>query len=345
MSVSYVNFGEESLLFVDAQRHTDKTQQLLDMSVSRLIALSRRYVYFHIAMFVLLFCECAFLVSSFFWLAETALLSLSFAGLFLSFLAYFILRLYFQGKKPELIAKLKEEYVAKSREILFSEAKDPKGYLAMASSCWKLAKKIHGLEYRLYSIPGWLRSLQLRAAFEKMSCLCHWEDLYRFKELLLLQAITEHIELVKCAPTSLEVHAALANAYVILSELYSKNNLDDEKWNPAYWHKEELLYKFRTTAEKAVEELKILEEYAPQNSWVHAQLAYSYRDLKMPQQEIKEYEAMLRLNHQDKAVLAKLGVLYFSQGRKAEGLRVYEALRKLDPMQAEQLITHYGNHG
>lgn len=345
MNISHIGLGDESLLLADANHYSDKMQTLVEGTVMRSRSLALRYLSFHLLMGALLVGECLFLLSSFFWLAQAALLSLSLAGLFLSFLAYFILRLYLQGRQPELFQQLAEDYIEKCRSLTPQEPGTPKHYVAVANACWKLVKVLKGREYRLFSLPPFLQWKPLRQALEQISCWCHWEELYRLKEYLLLQAVQEHIELVKCAPTSLEVHALLANAYVILSELYIKGaeGSSEERWNPAHSCSDELQEKFRSTAERAVEELKILEEYAPNDPWVHAQLAYGYHDLQMPKEEIKEYEAMLHLNREDKTVLAKLGALYFGQGRKAEGLRIYEALKDLDKGQAEQLIKHYNS--
>lgn len=345
MNVSHIGLGDESLFLADANHYNDKMQTLVESTVMRSHSLARRYLSFHLLMGALLVGESLFLLSSFFWLAQAALLSLSLAGLFLSFLAYFILRLYLQGRQPELFHQIAEDYIKQCHSLTQQEPGTPKHYLAVANACWKLAKVLKGREYRLFALPPFLQWKPLRQLVEQISCWCHWEELYRLKEHLLVQAVQEHIELVKCAPTSLEVHALLANAYVILSELYitGGSNGNEERWNPMHRCSKELQEKFRSTAERAVEELKILEEYAPNDPWVHAQLAYGYHDLQMPKEEIKEYEAMLRLNREDKSVLAKLGVLYFAQGRKAEGLRVYEALKNLDQGQAEQLIKHYNS--
>ncbi len=100
--------------------------------------------------------------------------------------------------------------------------------------------------------------------------------------------------------------------------------------------------KFRLTAEKAIEEFKILSDYAPHDPWVHAQLAYSYRDLQMPKEEIKEYEAILQLCPDDKETLFKLGKLYFEQGQNAKGLKIYETLKFSHYKKAESLIHFYG---
>jgi hypothetical protein len=101
--------------------------------------------------------------------------------------------------------------------------------------------------------------------------------------------------------------------------------------------------KFRETAGKAIEELKILSEFAPDDPWVHSQLAYSYHDLQMPVQEIREYETICRLAPQDKDALLKLGTLYFQLGENALGLKVFEELRRSHYKKAEQLIESYGH--
>jgi len=341
--MNFSQTGNESFLRIDALHNKDKLCELVGDSLERFCTIARRYIYFHLAMGALVIIELTLFFCFFFSLIQSAILALAIAALFLTCLSYFILRLYLQGRQTELFEGLTAEYIQGCRQLISHPEGVPKHHLAIANSCWKLATAISGQEYRFY-FPS-LRWKLARQAMMWLSCWCHWEDIYRFKELLLLQAIREHVALVKHAPTSLEVHAALANAYVILSELYSeiitKKESDGGVGHPTAIQREELTSKFRCTAQYAMEELKILKEYAPNDPWIHAQLAYSYHDLQMPDQEIKEYETLLRFNNQDKSVLAKLGALYFSQGRKAEGLRIYEALQQLDPLHAEQLIKHY----
>ena len=96
-------------------------------------------------------------------------------------------------------------------------------------------------------------------------------------------------------------------------------------------------------AERAIEEFKILNDYAPEDPWIHAQLAYSYHDLQMPQEEIREYETVLRLKPDDMDTLFRLGVLYFQQGMNAKGLQAYEELKRFHYKKAEALIGYYGS--
>ncbi|MCH9703907.1 MAG: hypothetical protein K0U13_03870, partial [Chlamydiae bacterium] len=193
-----------------------------------------------------------------------------------------------------------------------------------------------------YSPPFFLKSLA--PTLEKFSCFSHWRDFHQLRELLYSTSIEEHIKVVKCEPTNLEVHAALANAYVLLSTLYSDPRAADvERWVPPERYSKEMQSRFKEIAHLAIEEFKILSSYAPDDPWVHMQLAYSYHDLQMPQEEIAEYEKVLQLRPGDKETLFKLGTLYFQMGHNAKGLQVYEALRQTNYSKAETLINFYGN--
>jgi tetratricopeptide (TPR) repeat protein len=220
----------------------------------------------------------------------------------------------------------------------------PEYHLTLANALSKFSSYMNEMEYAYYRPPEWLEVFT--PAMEKFSCWSFWKDVFSMRECLLTRSIEEHIRLVKCEPTNLEVHAALANAYVLLSNLYSdparSDYCDEERWYPPERFSEEIEWKFRQTAERAIEEFQILNDYAPDDPWVHAQLAYSYHDLNMPEQEIKEYETILRLRSGDKETLFKLGMLYFQQGHNAKGLKVYEELKRSHYKKAESLIKFYG---
>ena len=132
-----------------------------------------------------------------------------------------------------------------------------------------------------------------------------------------------------------------------LSSLYADprkyQDYEEERYIPEGRCSEEMEAKFRATAERAIEEFKILNDYAPEDPWVHVQLAYSYHDLQMPEEEIKEYETVLQLRPNDKDTLFKLGMLYFQQGANAKGLRIYEMLKRTNYKKAESLIKFYGS--
>jgi tetratricopeptide (TPR) repeat protein len=151
--------------------------------------------------------------------------------------------------------------------------------------------------------------------------------------------VEEHLQLVRREPTSLEVHTALANSYVMLSSLYA---IQDEDRHATPEILEELRGKFRIAAERAIEEFKILNDYAPNDPWIHTQLAYSYHDLQMPESEIREYEIILKLRPDDRDTLFRLGRLSFQLGMNAKGLKVYEGLQRYGDKRADDLISYYG---
>ena len=99
--------------------------------------------------------------------------------------------------------------------------------------------------------------------------------------------------------------------------------------------------KFERSAELAIQEFKILHDFAPDDPWIHLQLALSYHDLKMPEEELKEYEILLKLIPGDSEVLMKLGMLYFILGQNAQGLTIYDTLKKENYPRADDLMDYY----
>ena len=75
----------------------------------------------------------------------------------------------------------------------------------------------------------------------------------------------------------------------------------------------------------------------------YEQLAIGYRDLDMPEEEMREVETLLKLRAQDKEILYRLGTLYFKQGMNAKGLQIYEELRRGNFKKAEDLMSAYGS--
>jgi tetratricopeptide (TPR) repeat protein len=317
--------------------------QVIEPILPQFDKMARTYILFNVAFLTAGFLESILLVLFFTLLTQSAILAFSLAIVFLTFFSYFILRLYFQTQKREQFQELTEKYLRASKAVLNYQEGIPEHHVALANACAKLSDSLQGREYQLYRAPRWLESLN--PYIQRFSCWCHWHDIHRLRELLLINAVEENIKLVKCEPTSLEVHAALANAYIMLSGLYvdpRTGESTNERWMPDPEFIKSLESKFRSTAERAIEEFKIINDFAPDDPWVHAQLAYSYHDLNMPLKEINEYEIMIQLTPDDIDTLFKLGALYFQQGFNAKGLRIYEQLKSSDHKKAEELIKYYG---
>lgn len=305
----------------------------------------RRTTLFHTCFICLLLAEIALFLAFFVFLSESMLLALSLAGIFFTIFAYATLRVYFQAKVPQQLKNIKAEFTeAYKNSINYSEG-TPEHHVSLANSYCKLANKLHCREYNFFPLPNLLHSIAPLS--ERLSCICHWKDVHAMRELLLQGAVDEYIKLVKSQPTNLEAHAALANAYVMLSGIYvdprQMEGYDDDRWIPAEKFGPKFQEAFRSVAERAIEEFKILGDYAPDDPWVHTQLAYSYHDLQMPLEEIEQFEIIHKLVPEDLDTLYKLGMLYFQQGQNAKGLKVYEELKRRHYPKADLLIRHYGS--
>jgi hypothetical protein len=341
---------QNPLLEIQDNHYQDHLSKLFEGTLKQFDQVVKRHVGLNLIFFGLCAAELILLGFFFALLVHSLLLALSLSILFFTFFAYFTLRIYFQTKKFEQFKAIVEEYLARSKEHLHYQEGQPESLIALANACCKLANRLHAKEYDYYKPPACLNFLTawLASCLEKISCWFHWQDIHILKELLLEAAVEEQIKHVQSQPTSLEAHAALANAYVMLSGLYvdprKMEGYEEDNTVPSNKYDEKFESKFRATAERAIEEFKILSEYAPSDPWIHSQLAYSYHDLQMPLEEIAEYEAIQRLRPDDRDNLYKLGILYFQQGMNAKGLKIYEELKKAHYKKAENLIHHYGRY-
>jgi tetratricopeptide (TPR) repeat protein len=283
------------------------------------------FVTFNLLFLSLFIAELSLFFSFFSLLTQSALFAVALGALFLTCFSYVILLFYHQTKKGELLSSLRDQFLESCRRILPSPVGETGHHLALAVALTKLSSYLQDFEANFYKIPKFLHFLA--KGISRFSTYCYGEDVFKMKQLLLQGAVEEHLKQIRISPTDLEVHASLANTYVALSKVYQLSSMEE---------------KYRHTVRLAMEEFHILSHFAPNDPWVHEQLAAGYHDLKMPQEETKEIELLVSLRPHDKEILHKLGSLYFSQGMNAKGLQVYEELKKANLKKAEDLIGSYG---
>lgn len=307
--------------------HTTLQKTVLD----QFRQITRTYALFHITFFIIGFVELFLFLFFFSFFAKSSMLAFSLAAIFLTGFSYFVLLFYFQAKKPEQFQLLLNHFMQGSK----AAGED------ILQSLSQMVSMLQGQEHRYYPLPEYFRTLA--PLMEKFSIWTHWKDVHQMKELLLSSAIRESREIVKAFPTEVKAHRALSLAYIALSRIYMdpRHETPDILWVSPEYQSKEMEQKFQTAAQRAVAELKIIEEYAPNDSWAHAQLAVLYRDLKQPALEIQEYETLAKMTNNDKEVLFRLGLLYFQHGLNTKGLRIYEALKKSAHPQADALISYY----
>jgi hypothetical protein len=275
--------------------------------------------------------------------SESSLLGFSLSVLFLTGFCYAVLLFYYQTKKPESLRNLLNRFTASCRVSIGLPVGMAQHHLSIADTLIKLSAYLQDYEWHMGQAARWFSPF--RKILSRISAYCHWHDVFRFKQMLLYTAIDEHLQQIRITPTDLEVHASLANAYVLLSQIYKEpRGIDSTHPRQSLYRKWETRFKekFETAAKLALEEFRILSQYAPQDPWVHEQLASGYRELEMPAEEILEVETLLKLKPNDRALQWRLGLLYFQQGLNSKGLQIYDALKKAHYNRAEELIAAYG---
>ena len=170
------------------------------------------------------------------------------------------------------------------------------------------------------------------------------EDLFLLKEVLLVAAKNELVKQIKNTPVDIEIHASLAMTYVKLSSLYKEQKNGDFLWKQKKKQKNKVLdKKFSISIKRAIEEFQILNDLAPKDPWVHAQLAKSYEELEMIEEQMEQYERILELRPEDLQILFQCACCYFKLGYNAKGLRAYEKLKNAHFLRAKDLLAFYGN--
>lgn len=331
----------EELVQSDSLYYHSQMNKIIQQAQPKFDRVIKWHLAFHLFFAALGVAEVILLTIFFAYLAQSFLLAFSLSLIFLTFFSYFILRLYLQSVKRSQFKTVKSNFASVCKQLIHFQEGVVEHHIVLSNAFNKWASAMQDYEYQYYHPPKWLDFLA--PTLEKWSGHFFAEDVLTMRELLLNASVEEHIKLVKCEPTSLDVHVALANTYIMLSGIYRKSSVEEEdRWFSNKGVKEEREKKFREIAERAIEEFKILSDYAPDDAWVHLQLAYSYHDLQMPEEEMHEYETILTLRPSDHETLYKLGILYFQQGHNAKGLRIYEKLKLTHYLQAENLIEYYG---
>jgi len=334
---------ESSTIILDGSTVERKFKASCEIFLTKFRSLTRFYALFHMSFLAVGFLQLLSMLLFFSFFTKSTWSALAIAALFLTAFSYFVLHFYFQAKKPQQFLELRQEFHDNCTAFIKNDKGSVDYHLNLSNAFLQIADHLNDKEATYYPLPKNFKTLS--PLLEKFSIWLHWKDVHKMKELLLLSSINETVALVKIMPTDLEAHANLASAYLTLSRIY----LDPKKTNPEsplLWISPEyssapMQEKFHAASDRAIEELKILNDYAPQDPWIHAQLAQIYHDKDLAELEIKEYETLLKIRPSDKEVLFRLGVLYFEQGHNSQGLKVYEQLKESKEEMAEELIGHY----
>ncbi len=323
---------DEATSYFNYEDFHKKSHSICLLGLKQLKKIIRSHIFFHLFFIGLLIAE-IFIFSIFLaFLAKSALIAFSLAGIILTAFGYLISLFYFQVKKSEQFIALRNYFMHLCEQKIPKTLGVNERHLSLANVAYRFADHLNPQEIGLSGFPPSPHSIN--KLIRKFSHFCLDKDLQKMKEIFLLISITEHIQLIKKNPTDIEAHASLANAYIVLSRIYlGKNAIATSK---------EYQEKFQNISKKAIQEFKILDHYSPNDPWVQAQLASCYHDLKMFKKEICCYEKILKLCPNDKQILFRLGILYFQQDLNAQGLEIYETLKAMNFSRIDELIDYYG---
>ncbi len=300
----------------------------VDDTLSHFRDLTRRYALFHTLFFSFFILQLVILLIFLPFLAKSFLLAVVVATTVLTAFAYFVLQFYFQTKKPEQFLQIRDAFVQKTETPL--------------PSIYQFIQRLEGQEYQYYSLPPSLQTLA--PLVQKFSVWCHFEDVQLMKELFHTYCIQALINEVKNHPTDLELHTSLAKAFIAFYKIFkdpSKEGSVLYSFIAKEYASQKTIQKFQKYAQCAIEELKILIHYLPHDRWALAQLGAVYHDLDQKEEERKTYELLLQISPQEQEARYRLGVLYFQLGFMAQGLKVYDDLRRMSDPRAAELIQHY----
>lgn len=299
------------------------------------------YALFHLTFTLLATIQLTLTLILLFNSPASPIFAISLASLLLTICSHVLISYYFQGKKPLQFKEIETNFYNECVKSLPIDATDDDYHLSLAHSMFQLAtyigqKQVYSLSVKPFSF--------LEDIFLVIGYHLHFKDILLMQEYLMHRSIKEHVELIKKKPTDLATHTSLANAYTALAKLYSKPAdlpFEDNGLLQRRFEKDSIKERFTNATKRAIEELKILDDLAPNDPWVHAQLASCYHHLEMFEEEIHEYEILLNIRPSDKEILYRLGLLYFRLGKNAKGLTIYESLKEIDAKDAAYLISNY----
>ena len=153
------------------------------------------FVFFNLLYLTLFLAELFFFLLFLPFLIQSTWLAISLSALFLTIFSYFVLQFYFAAKKTEQLIQLKDQFIASCRQLAGSPKEGITHHLSIAAALSKLASYLEEFEWQFYRIPRYLQSLN--RPLSSFSAFCHWQDVFRFKQLLLYAAIEEHMNQIR----------------------------------------------------------------------------------------------------------------------------------------------------
>ena len=179
----------DSCIVFNTTDFQEKIRTLSYPFVKQFFRINRNYIFFHTFFIFALSLQTLNFGLFFSTLLQSTAMAFSLAALFLTLFTYFVLLFYLQGRKPEKLAQLRDEYIEGARTCIPFDPGSLEYHCCITEA---IVHMISQLRIASASSRWILASETLTYLTEKFRIWTRWKDLLKIKEMLLLATINPY---------------------------------------------------------------------------------------------------------------------------------------------------------
>jgi hypothetical protein len=122
-------------------------------TIKNLKVVLQKFAIFNLTFFTIFALETVLFVVLFAALIKSSILAIILGVIFLSFFTYFVLLFYFQAKKSDQLATIKDHFIQSCRQVISTPSGSAEHHLTIAHAALRLSDQIKIIESKLYLLP------------------------------------------------------------------------------------------------------------------------------------------------------------------------------------------------
>ncbi len=329
LATSYSNFRTEKDLFDPLHTMEEET-----VFCERFDRLSSFHLLFHISCILLLSLQILLFVGLLVYQPKSPYVAGLLFSCILTLFSYLILLFYYQAKKPQDFQDLRRYFIQACRKEIEEQRPNQEEHLFLAKAAESLTGKLAKNQFYFTK----------NSSFSSFIRLLRFKDVEKMQELLMYAAIQEHIEKIKLDPLDAETHLSLAKSYLAMYRLYQS---PFEEPLSRFWIVQRVIQtekrqkRVDASLLLAMEELKIGLSNKVDDGWALLELANCYEALNHKESELETLKKLQLLHNVDDSLLLRIGKIYFTLGKIAEGLEIFSLLKNRNVHLSFELIDSY----
>ena len=329
LATSYSNFTSNKDLLDPLQHLEEET-----VFCERFDRLSSFHLLFHISCILLLSLQILMFVGLLVYQPKSPYVAGLLFSCILTLFSYLILLFYYQAKKPQDFQDLRRYFIQACRKEIEEQRPNQEEHLFLAKAAESLTGKLAKNQFYFSqnsSLSSFIRLLSFK-------------DVEKMQELLMYAAIQELIEKIKLDPLDAETHLSLTKSYLAMYRLY-QSPLEEPL--SRFWIVQRIIQtekrqkRVDASLLLAMEELKIGLSNKVDDSWALLELANCYEALNLKENELETLKKLQLLHNVDDSLLLRIGKIYFTLGKIAEGLEIFSTLKNRNVHLSFELIDSY----